>query len=107
MITIMTKFLVCLNMISLGDAVQIAEKYISNFPMLCVVVSVNRFVDGWYFEYQSKENFETGAISHALVSNFPFIVDIDTGELQIMDELVNLPLDSILKAYSENKRIAE
>ena len=93
-------------MISLGDAVQIAEKYISNFPMLCVLVSVNRFVDGWYFEYQSKEHFETGAISHALVSNFPFIVDIDTGELQIMVE-VNLPIDSILKAYSENKRIAE
>lgn len=45
----------------------------------CEIVHIERFSEGWYFCYQSRNYLDTGNFSDILAGNAPIIVDKDTG----------------------------
>ena len=52
---------------------------------------------GWVFFYNSERYLKTGAISHALAGNAPFIVNRHTGEIRVTGTA--LPIERYIEEY--------
>ena len=61
----------------------------------------NRFAEGWFFCFQSREYLETGEFSSQLAGNSPFIVDKDTGEIHELGTAY--PIEKYLQDYEWKK----
>ncbi|AJZ90053.1 hypothetical protein VW41_13940 [Klebsiella michiganensis] len=88
-------------MINFDNAVKKAEEYLKYTDIPVVITVQNRFAEGWFFCFQSREYLETGEFSSQLAGNSPFIVDKDTGEIHELGTAY--PIEKYLQDYEWKK----
>lgn len=90
-------------MLTIKAAEAIAKNYLNNLqreigtPLQLTKTQDESF--GWVFFYQAKEYMETGVLSSMLAGNAPFVVNRETGQVDVLGTAH--PADVYINEYSK------
>ncbi|WP_239375158.1 YrhB domain-containing protein [Snodgrassella gandavensis] len=90
-------------MLTYNEALDLAKNYIAKMDSSFEITYVERFSEGWYFCYQSRQYLDTGNTSYLLAGNAPVIIDKDSGA--IIDTGTAYPIEKYIKEYVSEKKI--
>ncbi|MCO6560856.1 MAG: hypothetical protein J6574_07075 [Gilliamella sp.] len=90
-------------MITFNEALDLAKNHIAKMDCSFEITYVERFSEGWYFCYQSRQYLDTGNTSYLLAGNAPIIIDKDKGS--IIDTGTAYPIGKYLDEYINEKRM--
>lgn len=89
-------------MITFNEALDLAKNHIAKMDCSFEITYVERFSEGWYFCYQSRQYLDTGNTSYLLAGNAPIIIDKDNGA--IIDTGTAYPIEKYLNEYVNEKK---
>lgn len=89
-------------MIKFTEALKLARNHISKMNISCEIVHIERFSEGWYFCYQSRNYLDTGNFSDILAGDAPIIVDKDTGV--VINTVSAYPIEQYIEKYINEKK---